>query len=966
MKHFIGSVLLGLISIAWIVQPAEAQFDITPSWNWQQTESDHFRVYYPKPFEEWTLNIASRLESIHEEVVSIVGYEPDRKVDVIVMDPMGMPNGMALPLMDSPRIILWACPPDASSSLNGYTDWGELVSSHEYSHIVHLTRSPRNPIDRLLAWILPVGTIALKAPVWAIEGYAVILEGKLTGSGRPNTSMRAAVVRQWAIEGRLPEFSSLNGSEKWMAYSMPYLVGSAFLEWLELRSNDPDIFTKLWRRMTAHKRRTFDDAFEGLFGDSAENLYNRFRAELTADAMGIERSLDGSRHEGVLWQDTSDSTDPMDISPDGTRMTLVIRDRHRPPRLVVWSIDEISEDAINQQKQIAKMQEKDPEDIPDQIRSPLSRKEIAVFSSRSGIMPFNPRWMPDGQSILFHAHVQDSEGLRHPDLFQWFPDTGSFRQLTQKADLKHVDPSPSGGWLVAVRQQWGRSELVKIDLNSGIITSLTQASIDSVISNPRVAPDGNWIAAIESSKTQCKLILIHTQTGESKVMVAESRENLMHPEWISSTQLMVVSDRSGILNIERIDIDRNWERVPLTRVLGSALWPQFNSIDQSVFYLDLTADGLAIRRLSSPSVMEQTIPIERKKWVMPPAEYPPLKDHRELPIESQPYRTIEHLELKTLWGGTWLPSGDSFEVGLRMGDIIGRLDAIALGSVGWNGGASGGTLGLTYRGWPIRFGLQGSQQTRSFSDQRDLPESSHPAPDHERTSVQLTADWHRFWHAGSLSIGMNALTERIDIDNSSEKLDHQLVSAHTGLTTSLQFGRVTSGIGLRLMAQSGWMKSEQRSHFIGQMVMFTQLSDVAYLSVYATEGRMDGHSDWLNRFSIGGVVSSVDLTADIRSHLQTPYLPAYSMVGDSIRRLRYELGSPSQSPLVVFFEQTECWGDFLQRDTVRVAGIEMVAGVPAMPIVKFPEVQMRIGAVRFFNGELEDRWRGYVSLSYRP
>jgi len=60
---------------------------------WRSMETEHFRIHYPEAYSEWTFKIASRLEAIHETVTQNVGYSPDRILDIIAFDPLGMTNG---------------------------------------------------------------------------------------------------------------------------------------------------------------------------------------------------------------------------------------------------------------------------------------------------------------------------------------------------------------------------------------------------------------------------------------------------------------------------------------------------------------------------------------------------------------------------------------------------------------------------------------------------------------------------------------------------------------------------------------------------------------------------------------------------------------------------------------------------------------------------------------------------------
>src|SRR5437868_7134739 len=82
-----------------------------------------------------------------------------------------------------------------------------------------------------------------------LEGYATVVEGRITGSGRPAGSLRAAILRKWAVSGRLPSYAQLNADRRFLGMSMAYLVGSAYLEWLEQRGG-PESLRHLWARMT--------------------------------------------------------------------------------------------------------------------------------------------------------------------------------------------------------------------------------------------------------------------------------------------------------------------------------------------------------------------------------------------------------------------------------------------------------------------------------------------------------------------------------------------------------------------------------------------------------------------------------------------------------------------------------------------------------------------------------------------
>src|SRR5262249_37656368 len=183
----------------------------------------------------------------------------------------------------------------------------------------------------------PFGPLALRSPRWVMEGYATLVEGALTGSGRPHSTFRAMVLRSLGAAGKLPDYSALDASRSWLGASAADLIGSAFLEWLAAREK-PDALPRLWERMASSAGGTFDGAFRAVFGDAPETLYDRFRAETTAAAIEEEKrgKADGLV-AGELWARRRGGTLALSGSPDG-RHLMARRDPSPPGAYVaIWS-----------------------------------------------------------------------------------------------------------------------------------------------------------------------------------------------------------------------------------------------------------------------------------------------------------------------------------------------------------------------------------------------------------------------------------------------------------------------------------------------------------------------------------------------------------------------------------------------------------------------------------------------------
>jgi len=647
----------------------------SPSADWRTVETTHFRVHYPREYEEWSLHAARRLESIRDEVVREVGFAPPQRIDVIVSNPIADANGIAWPLLDTPRMIFYAEPPGPDEQIGAYGHWIDLLAVHETTHLVHMLRPTRNPLGRAFeTFVLPLNPITLRAPRWVLEGYATVIEGRLTGAGRPSSTIRALVLRRWAESGRLPSYGQLSSDQRFLGMSMAYLMGSAYLEWLEQRGG-PDSLRNLWSRLTARQRRSFDDAFTGVFGERPDVLYGRFLAELTASAVTIARS--GELREGELFQQTPRSSGDPAASPDGTRLAVVIRDRDAPAKLVVWSTAAPEEEERKYEERLARIFARDPEDVRPVRTKPLPRKAL-----HSLVMPDagdidTPRWTRDGKAILFAHRVPDAEGFLHFDLYRW--DFESLTRITQLAGVRDADPLPDGRTAIAVRSRSGATELVTVDL-------------DVVETHPRVSPGGAHVARVAHRSGRWTLLVDDRPFALSG--------DASSPEWISEDQLVVTVFTSGFAELHRVRIsDGSHEQI--TRSGGGAFSPAYAK-DGRLFFMSLDPGGYVVRVMEASAAAVVTPAFDASLVpAIPPRGGMPVALTVDLAL--QPGRTygIGRQEFSWFTGQNFGPDHQAIELGARFGDVIGRLDTIVLGSIARDDAQGGVAVASAWRGWPV-------------------------------------------------------------------------------------------------------------------------------------------------------------------------------------------------------------------------------------------------------------------------
>ncbi len=512
--------LASLPALICLAAPLHAQRIQSPDAPWKTIQTAHYRIHYPMrgSFEPFAAEVASKIEGIHARVIEWVGYESPRMVDVLIRDPRLEGNGMAFPFLNHPFVELWKTPPESDSAIAHFTTWPELLVTHELTHIQHLMRPKNNPglLDKLLD--LPVGPLTLKAPRWVIEGYATVIEGRVTGSGRPHGAYRAALLRQWAREGKLPDYGTLNGSAGFRGGNMAYLMGSAYLEWLERKElariddkGEKDVLKKLWRKLSASRGRSFDATFLGTFGFSARDGYDRFRAEITADALALELRMKEQHltREGEVFAKVDGEVTDLSVNPDGTRlMARVITPTFKGLR--VWDLKE----PVKSKSEFQLPKAADP-DIP-----PLMPKKKAVWElgRRNGLIPEKPFWAlsqavaepskkpvgdglpPHQELIVFFIREPNDEGVLQRSAKSWQPENSEVAASpTQTLVL------PEKKSLIRAIESDGILSIWTTPLEESGPPSIPIVRTASAAWLPAPMPDGKTLYYVQLGATGCEI-----------------------------------------------------------------------------------------------------------------------------------------------------------------------------------------------------------------------------------------------------------------------------------------------------------------------------------------------------------------------------------------------------------------------------------------------------------------------------
>jgi hypothetical protein len=952
--------------------PAAAQLFARPWLQWRTLHAGRFDVHYPAELGSWAQFVAERLPAVDSAVTTLVGYAPPMRVQIVIEDPFDISNGFAFTLLDHPAIVFWASPPDPRESIGQFRTWGEMLAVHEFGHVAHLTRPSRNPLLRGFWRLAPVnlGPLALRSPRWVIEGYATYIEGVVTGSGRPHGVWRPAILRQWAIEGRLPNYAQLSSWSDFEGPDFAYLAGSAFLEWLARRHGDSSL-VDVWRRLSARVNRSFDEAFAGVYGDAPAVLYDRFRAEVTADAVAIDSALArAGPAEGELLQHLARGTGDPAISGNGQRVAVVLRPAGRPSRVVVWST--APEPDTLERKQRERLLQRDPEDVPARRVYPTSKRAIATLISRDG-RPFeDPRWLLGGKQLLLWRATRRPDGALRPELYLWDVASRDVRRITTNAGVRNADPSPDGRHAVGLRCPSGHCDVVTVDLTTGAVRLVAAGDVLTSFARPRWSPDGHTIAVALQRDNRWRIALLDSAGGAARFVDPDDGANRFDPSWIGATSLVVVSDRGGTPNLERVDFDASIGSPVakmLTRVTGAAIAPEPNPADGSIWFLSLHSRGYDVRRVPRGAPLADLAPS-------------PLLDSRLIPVViartpgarvfapsaiSPPRRYA--LGPRTT---RWIPAagitseGREATFALVNSDVVGRLTMLGQLAIGSGDAWRGGALDVAWRGWRPAARVAAYDAITSAPAVVASPANVVLDRTDRLTGSRARLDHSRSFDRADMRVGAGGTASWLDATDDAGK---------SGVSRNLAFGEIAGSArqtgdgsaateGVLAHVTAGETGGATYWRILTSLSFHAASNGALPIDGSATYAAVSTNAPSFEQLVVGGPPSNLVDGSLLTQRISMAALPTGTATGD--RALTYRIATSLWGLNPYYWGVRTRFPGQAVPTRQRVAGVELSIDQTALPVLGLPGARLLAGLAYSLHEPWAHRTWGYLSVTLRP
>jgi hypothetical protein len=325
-------------------------------------------------------------------------------------------------------------------------------------------------------------------------------------------------------------------------------------------------------------------------------------------------------------------------------------------------------------------------------------------------------------------------------------------------------------------------------------------------------------------------------------------------------------------------------------------------------------------------------------------------------------------ELLPLLGTSAAFRGGALELGVRGGDVVGRIDWLALGSISVNGWPDGEALAATWRGWPVAVGLH-------LFRVEELPTATESVPrrgsllDLDRRGFELSAsrDWQ--WSGGSLDLAGRALWDRVRPVPHDVELDQRLFSLTGAWGGYRRWDRWRVQPALSAHYEAGHTEQAGSWARWGGAARLGLTHDDTRL---ALSWRRDSSRDLsfpFDGYQLGGAETSLLPESVLANRVSVPALPVGTRLGTDHEGERAEL-TLGFLPAPVFYERHRVWGFGEPRgDWLTLAGMEYRFRLGPMPVVRLPPFDLRVGVARILDdpfGEFEGLTRWWLITTWRP
>lgn len=603
-----------------------------PTPSWRTIDTPHFQVHYPLGLEPVAYRTARICEEAHLALTPVLRHKPTQRTQVVVSDFGDSANGSATAI-PSLEMNVYAAPPNLDGNLNDYDDWLRVLVYHEYAHILHLDTVSGLPelFNKVLGRSFALNQ---NMPSMVIEGTAVWLESRTSARGRIRSAWFRGWLRAAALDGTLaPLDVAVHAPLDFPGPNVWYMYGGHFVDWLARTHGEAGLARVFEAYGDDVMPFALNAAFIEGYGLSLVEAWNAWQEDLRRRSAS---ELDALRTEGppTPWRrltETGQRHEDARFFPDG-RLAALELDGDAPAALWVRS----PEDDFATRRKLLELDGTDHFDV-----------------------------CSDGSLVL--DRVDRFDGLWSGyDLYRWRG--RALERVTRGARIREPACGPDGRFFVGVQVLEGRTRLVRVDAADGAVRVLADPGGLGQVAFPAVSPDGRWAVATALVDTRRTLWLVDLETGDRRALTDDDALSIHARFTPDGRAVLYASDRSGVLEVYRRDLDAD-AAVRLTRTVTGVTGPALSPDGRYLVASLLVSRGEDLAVVPTAGLLAGPQGAARPVEAIRP-------DVGAVPLPSRPYAPLETLA-PVAWSPAFAlssPEDTAGQVGLLVeaADAVGR------------------------------------------------------------------------------------------------------------------------------------------------------------------------------------------------------------------------------------------------------------------------------------------------------
>ncbi len=499
-------ILLVLCFICASALPALARR--TPGQDWQELETEHFIIIYPKNSAQAAARTAAIAEQAYPKVRDLFGYAPFGQTPIVLNSRRDVANGYAQSICRKLEFYL-TCPIGKGFG-PGDATWLESLLYHEYAHLCHGMR------DEGFSGILTslfgeVHGLNFMAPRWWVEGMAIYSESTLLPGGRGhNTYHRMKLAANllseapWSLSqiGVYPRFS--------FPFDRVYVPGFDLIHYLSRTVSNPKMLDQLSKEQSVWPFFGLGYVWRQVTNQHPEDIWQ---------ALKIEKTRDFHKIYGQ----------PRLPLPNAVALTSAVETQYQQPQWIAENKILVYRQSIPTDSGFFII------DVPSGKETPLYQPDLLrgqyTYAAQSQTL-YLSRLLLD---VLYgDAYIAD--------LFS-VSEQGREKRLTENGRCWSPTVN-SDGEIVCVVNQQGVTRLGKVNSKSKSV-QLIPGPKGAVYLAPAWSPDGIQLAAVVRIAGKQDVCLVDIQSGKLTPITGWDEAGDFDPTWSPDGKYLVfVSDRN--------------------------------------------------------------------------------------------------------------------------------------------------------------------------------------------------------------------------------------------------------------------------------------------------------------------------------------------------------------------------------------------------------------------------------------